>query len=96
LGSRPPVLINIGLSRLGKMLVFFPLSKGSDEMTTDLGGGLVSQFDYYIPYSSRCHVQPRQFSVDLSSSETVLESETYAIINHKCSGGKMEMTDPCP
>ena len=78
------------------MLVIFLLSENSDEVTTDLRGCLVSQFHYYIPYFSRCHVQPGQFSVDLSGSETVLEGVTYAIISTKCSGCEMEMTDTCP
>jgi len=78
------------------MLIFFFSSKNTDEMTTHLGRCLISEFYYHIPYFSRCHIQPGQFSMYLTGSQAVLKGITYAVICTKCSGCEVEMAYPCP
>ena len=87
------ILIYIGLSRLGKVLISLLLSQNLDEMCTNLGSSLITQFYNHISDFNWCHVESGQFSVDLASSQAVLESVTCAMIGRKCSGSQVEMTD---
>ena len=89
------ILIDKRLSRLGQVLIPLPISKNPYEVSTNLGRGLISPFYYYIPYFNGGHIQPGEFSMDLSGSETVLERVTCAVICTKCSGCEMEMANSC-